>query len=173
MIDVGLIGFGLAGRISTPADSRRPGVAARGRLQHNSDDADKIYPDDSHCVHLERGTPGHRFQPAGRNRLTQPDAFPLRHTVPEGRSRRSGGQAHHPYTSRNLELFRIARKSDRLLTVFQSRRFDADFRSRASGRCSARGIGRIVRFDTITIVTAPVSPQMPGENPRPWQRHGF
>ena len=147
MIDVGLIGFGLAGRyFHAPLIQAVPGLRLAAVLQRSGDEAAKCYPgvriarsveellaiDSIRLVVIASPNQTHlpfavRCLEAGRDVVVDK---PITPTLPEA-----------------LELFRIAKKRDRLLTVFHSRRFDSDFQ--AVRQVVAGGeLRRVLRFDT-------------------------
>ncbi len=147
MIDVGLIGFGLGGRyFHAPLIHAVPGLRLAAVVQRNSDTAAKLYPDARIVRTVEEllaidsirlvviVTPNQTHFPfatqclkAGRDVVVDKPITPTLHET--------------------LELFRIARKCDRLLTVSHTRRFDADFHA-VRDVVSSGELGRIVRFDS-------------------------
>ena len=147
MIDVGLIGFGLAGRyFHAPLIHAVPGLRLAAVLQRSGDESAKRYPGARIVRSIEEllaidsirlvviASPNQTHFPfavqcleAGRDVVVDK---PIAPTLPEA-----------------IELFRIARKCGRLLTVFHSRRFDSDFQ--AVRQVVAGGeLGQILRFDT-------------------------
>jgi len=147
MIDVGLIGFGLAGRyFHAPLIHAVPGLRLAAVLQRSGDEASQLYPGARIVRSIEEllaidsirlvviASPNQTHLPlavqcleAGRDVVVDK---PITPTLPEA-----------------LELFRIAKKCGRLLTVFHSRRFDADFQ--ALRQVVAGGeLGQILRFET-------------------------
>ncbi len=147
MIDVGLIGFGLAGKFFHAQVIRAvPGLRLAAILQRSGDEAGKRYPDvriirsmeelltiDSICL-IVIATPNQTHFPlakqcleAGRDVVVDK---PFTNTTAEA-----------------IELFRIAKRCGRLLTVFHSRRFDADFQGLRAFLLNEE-LGRIVRFET-------------------------
>jgi len=147
MIDVGLIGFGLAGRyFHAPLVQAVPGLRLAAVLQRTGDEAANRYPGVRIVRSIEEllaidsirlmviASPNQTHFPlavqclkAGRDVVVDK---PITPTLPEA-----------------LELFRVAKKHGRLLTVFHSRRFDSDFQ--AVRQVVAGGeLGRILRFET-------------------------
>ena len=147
MIDVGLIGFGLAGKYFHAQVIRAvPGLHLAAILQRTGDEAAKRYPDVCIVRSLEEllaiesirliviASPNKTHFPfakqcleAGRNVVVDK---PFTNTVADA-----------------VELFRIAKRCGRLLTVFHSRRFDADFQGLRVFLPKGE-LGRIVRFET-------------------------
>src|SRR5262245_29122380 len=147
MIEVGLIGFGLAGRaFHAPVIRAVPGMHLAAILQRTGSGAAQRYPDVAIVRGLEEllstkeirlvviATPNdthyglaRRCLEAGRDVIVDK---PFTTTLEEARS-----------------LVQIAKKAGRLLTVYQNRRYDGDFQ--AVRRLVAEGsLGRIVRFET-------------------------
>ncbi len=147
MIDVGLIGFGLAGRyFHAPLIHAVPGLRLAAVLQRNSDTAAKLYPEARIVRTVEEllaidsirlvviATPNQthflfavQCLEAGRDVVVDK---PITPSVDE-----------------TLSLYRIAKKCGRLLTVSHTRRFDADFHA-VREVVAAGELGPIVRFDS-------------------------
>lgn len=147
MIDVGLIGFGLAGKYFHAQVIRAvPGLHLAAILQRTGDEAARRYADVCIVRSLEEllaiesirliviASPNETHFPfakqcleAGRNVVVDK---PFTNTVADA-----------------VELFRIAKRCGRLLTVFHSRRFDADFQGLRVFLPKGE-LGRIVRFET-------------------------
>ena len=147
MIDVGLIGFGLAGRyFHAPLIHAVPGLRLAAVLQRGSDTAAELYPGARIVRSVEEllsidsirlvviATPNQTHLPfavqcleAGRDVVVDKPITPTLHET--------------------LKLFRIARKCGRLLTVSHTRRFDADFQAVRQVVASGE-LGQIVRFDS-------------------------
>ena len=147
MIDVGLIGFGLAGRAFHAQVIRAvPGLRLAAILQRSGNEAAELYPDVRIVRSLEEllsiseirlvviATPNEshfrlaqQCLAAGRDVLVdKPFTTTLREAV---------------------ELVEFAKQKGRLLTVYQNRRYDGDFQ--AIRQLVASGVlGRIVRFET-------------------------
>jgi predicted dehydrogenase len=147
MIDVGLIGFGLAGRaFHAPVIRAVPGLRLSAILQRHGNEAAEKYPDARIVKSLEEllamrqvrviviATPNdthyslaRQCLEAGRDVVVDK---PFTVTLEEAKS-----------------LVRVARDTGRLLTVYQNRRYDGDFQ--AIRQLVAEGtLGRIVQFET-------------------------
>ena len=147
MIDVGLIGFGLAGRsFHAPVIRAVPGLRLAAILQRSGSEAAEKYPD----VRLVRT-------------LNELLAIPEIRLVVIA----SPNETHYPFTKQCLEagrdvvvdkpftitsaeaesLVALAKKMGRLLTVYQNRRFDGDFQA-IRQLVAAGTLGSIVRFET-------------------------
>jgi scyllo-inositol 2-dehydrogenase (NADP+) len=147
MIDVGLIGFGLAGRAFHAQVIRAvPGLRLAAILQRSGNEAAEQYPDVRIVRTLDEllaikeirlvviATPNDSHFPlaqrclaAGRDVLVDK---PFTTTLDEA-----------------IELVEFAKKQGRILTVYQNRRYDGDFR--AIVQLVASGVlGRIVRFES-------------------------
>jgi scyllo-inositol 2-dehydrogenase (NADP+) len=146
-IAVGLIGFGLAGRsFHAPVIRAVPGLRLAAIVQRSGNEAAQLYPD----VRIVRSVD---------ELLSIPD---IRLIVVA-----SPNDTHHPYARQCLaagrdvvvdkpftntfeeavDLVKFAKEKDRLLTVYQNRRFDGDFESLR--QVVAEGaLGRIVRFES-------------------------
>jgi scyllo-inositol 2-dehydrogenase (NADP+) len=147
MINVGLIGFGLAGRaFHAQVISRVPGMRLAAILQRTGDEAAKAYPDAKIVRSLD-------------DLLAQPDvrliviASPNETHAPFARAALASGHdvvVDKPFTTsyaEAVELVNFAEKSGRFLTVYQNRRYDGDFQ--AIRQLVADGtLGRIGRFET-------------------------
>jgi predicted dehydrogenase len=147
MIDVGLIGFGLAGKCFHAAVIRAvPGLRLAAIVQRSGDEAARLYPEARIVRSVEEllaietirlvsiATPNQTHFPfakqcleAGRDVVVDK---PFTTTVAEA-----------------VELFQIARNKKRLLTVYHNRRFDADFQA-VRDLLRAGALGRIVRFES-------------------------
>ncbi len=147
MIDVGLTGFGLAGRaFHAPVIRGVPGLRLAAILQRSGTQAAEQYPDVRIVRSVEEllsiesvrliviATPNDTHYPLARQCLTA------------GRD----VLVDKPFTSTLAEavsLVEFARQCGRLLTAYQNRRFDGDFQ--AIRQLVAGGaLGRIVRFET-------------------------
>lgn len=147
MIDVGLVGFGLGGRaFHAPIIHQVRGLRLAAVLQRSGDSAQQIYPDTRVVRDLDEllaidaislvaiSTPNETHFPftkkcleAGRHVVVDK---PFTTTLEEAR-----------------ELVARAQKRGRVLTVYQDRRFDGDFRTLQ--KIIAEGtLGRIVKFQT-------------------------
>lgn len=147
MIDVGLIGFGLAGRsFHAPVIHAVPGLRLAAIVQRSGNEAAQLYPDarlmrsveellaisdirlvviatpnDTHCDIARQ------CLAAGRDVVVDK---PLAPTLDEA-----------------TELVKFARQGRQLLTVYHNRRFDGDFQALQQLVASGR-LGRIVRFES-------------------------
>ena len=146
MIDVGLVGFGLAGKFfHAQVIHAVPGLHLGAILQRTGDEAAKTYPD----VHIVRSLDellemeSVRFIVIATPNQTHFDF--AKRCLEAGRD----VVVDKPFTSsvaEAVELFRIARKCSRTLTVFHSRRFDADFQGLRAFLANCT-LGRLVRFE--------------------------
>jgi scyllo-inositol 2-dehydrogenase (NADP+) len=147
MIDVGLIGFGLAGKCFHAAVIRAvPGLRLAAIVQRSGDEAARMYPEARIVRSIEElltietirlvsiATPNQTHFPFAKQCLeTGHDVVvdkPFTTSVAEA-----------------VELFHIAKKKQRLLTVYHNRRFDADFQA-VRDLVRAGALGRIVRFES-------------------------
>ena len=147
IINVGLIGFGLAGRsFHAPVIRAVPGLRLTTILQRTGNEAAQLYPDVGIVRNLDEllsipdirlivvATPNethHSFArqclAAGRDVLVDK---PFTNTLEEA-----------------IDLVNFAREKSRLLTVYQNRRFDGDFQS-LQHLIADGALGRIVRFES-------------------------
>jgi predicted dehydrogenase len=147
MIDVGLVGFGLAGRcFHAPVIRAVPGLRLAAILQRSGDSAAGLFPDARVARTLDDllaigsvkliviATPNQSHFPlakrclqAGRHVVVDK---PFTTTVAEAR-----------------ELIALARQVNRILTVYHDRRFDADFQGLRKVIASGE-LGRILRFES-------------------------
>ena len=147
MIDVGLIGFGLAGRAFHAQVIRAtPGLRLAAILQRHGNEAAEKYPD-VRVVRSVQGlldireirlvviaTPNETHAPIARQCLQAG-----RHVVVDKPFATTWKEA--------VRLVELARECGRLITVYQNRRYDGDFQ--AIRQIVADGtLGRIVRFET-------------------------
>lgn len=147
MIDVGLIGFGLAGRAFHAQVIRAtPGLRLAAIMQRHGNEAAEKYPD----VRVVRSV---------EELLTIRDirlvviATPNETHAPIARQCLEAGRdvvVDKPFATTLKEaagLVELARKCERLITVYQNRRYDGDFQ--AIRQIVSNGtLGRIVRFET-------------------------
>jgi scyllo-inositol 2-dehydrogenase (NADP+) len=147
MIDVGLIGFGLAGRAFHAQVIRAtPGLRLAAIVQRRGNEAAEKYPDARVVRSVDElleireirlvviATPNETHAPIARQCLEAGRDVvvdkPFATTLNEA-----------------AELVELARKCGRLITVYQNRRYDGDFQ--AIRQIVADGtLGRIVRFET-------------------------
>jgi predicted dehydrogenase len=147
MIDVGLIGFGLAGRaFHAPVIRAVPGLRLAAILQRSGSEAAEQYPDVRIVRSLEE------LLSIGSIRLIV-IATPNDTHYPFARQCLAAGRdvvVDKPFTAALAEavaLVQFAQQSGRLLTVYQNRRYDGDFQ--AIRQLVASGaLGRIVHFET-------------------------
>ena len=147
MIDVGLIGFGLAGRsFHAPVIRGVPGLRLAAILQRSGGEAAELYPDVRIVRCLEEllsiesirliviATPNDTHYSFAKRCLAA----------------RRDVVVDKPFTTtfaEATELVDFAQKCGRVLTVYQNRRFDGDFQA-IMQLVSAGTLGRIVRFET-------------------------
>jgi len=147
MIDVGLIGFGLAGRAFHAQVIRAtPGLRLAAILQRHGNEASEKYPD----VRVVRSVG--ELLDIREIRLVV-IATPNETHAPLARQCLEAGRdvvVDKPFATtwkEAAELVELARKCGRLITVYQNRRYDGDFQ--ALGQIVADGtLGHIVRFET-------------------------
>jgi scyllo-inositol 2-dehydrogenase (NADP+) len=147
MIDVGLIGFGLAGRsFHAPVIRAVPGLRLAAILQRSGNEAAERYPD----VRIVRTLD--ELLAIKEIRLvviaTPNDAhFPLaKQCLAAGRD----VLVDKPFTTtldEAIPLVQFAKQQNRLLTVYQNRRYDGDFHAILQLVASG-ALGRIVRFES-------------------------
>jgi scyllo-inositol 2-dehydrogenase (NADP+) len=147
MIEVGLIGFGLAGRaFHAPVIRAVPGLHLAAVLQRSGNEASEKYPDVRIVRDLDEllaikdiqliviATPNDTHYPIARQCLEAGRDVvvdkPFTTTLEEASS-----------------LVQTAKSAGRLLTVYQNRRYDGDFQAICQ-LLTAGTLGRIVRFET-------------------------
>ena len=147
MINVGLIGFGLAGRaFHAQVISRVPGMRLAAILQRTGDEAAEAYPDAKIVRSLDELL-------AFQNIRLIVIASPNETHAPFARAALASGHdvvVDKPFTTSYAEavdLVNFAEKSGRFLTVYQNRRYDGDFQA-IRELVAAGTLGRIVRFET-------------------------
>jgi len=147
MIEVGLVGFGLAGRaFHAPVIRAVPGLHLAAILQRNGAEAAEKYPD----VRIVRSMDELLAIPEIRLVVI---ATPNETHFPFAMQCLEAGRdvvVDKPFTTTLKEavsLVEYAKKAKRLLTVYQNRRYDGDFQAIREIVTSA-GLGRIVRFET-------------------------
>jgi len=146
MIDVGLIGFGLAGRAFHAQVIRRvPGLRLAAILQRRGNEAAQAYPDVRIVRTLDEllAIPGIRLIVIA----TPNDShFSLaQQSLAAGRD----VLVDKPFTTTLAEaqaLVQLAKENNRLLTVYQNRRFDGDFQTVLHVVQSGQ-LGRVVSFE--------------------------
>jgi predicted dehydrogenase len=147
MIEVGLVGFGLAGRAFHALVIRAvPGLHLAAILQRTGTEAAEEYPD----VRIVRSLD--ELLSISEIRLVV-IATPNETHYPFARQCLEAGRdvvVDKPFTTTledAVSLVQLAKSANRLLTVYQNRRYDGDFQ--AIRKLVADGaLGRIVRFET-------------------------
>jgi scyllo-inositol 2-dehydrogenase (NADP+) len=147
MIDVGLIGFGLAGRAFHAQVIRAvPGLRLAAILQRTGNQAQKQYPD----VQIVR-TMGELFSMSSIRLVVI--ATPNDTHFEFARQCLEAGRhvlVDKPFTTTLQEavlLAALAKEKGRIITVYQNRRYDGDFQT-VRELCASGMLGRIVRFET-------------------------
>ena len=147
MIDVGVVGFGLGGRaFHAPIIHAVPGLRLTAIVERSGSSAREIYPDAKIVRDIDELL---AIRSISLIAIAAPNEthFPLakrcleagRHVVVD-----------KPFTStlaEARELVELARKHDRVLTVYQDRRFDGDFRT-VQELLAKGSLGKIVRFES-------------------------
>jgi len=147
MIDVGVVGFGLGGRaFHAPIIHAVPGLRLAAIVERSGSSAREIYPEAKIVRDIEEllaiksisliaiATPNETHFPFAKRCLEAG-----RHVVVD-----------KPFTStlaEARELVELARKHDRVITVYQDRRFDGDFRT-VQELLAKGSLGKIVRFES-------------------------
>jgi scyllo-inositol 2-dehydrogenase (NADP+) len=146
MIEVGLIGFGLAGRhFHAPVIRAVPGLRLAAILQRNGDSAALAYPDAKIVRNLDD------LLALDSVRLIVVAAPNQSHFPIAKRCLEAGRDVvvDKPFTTTGaeaVELLQLARKLGRTLSVYHDRRFDGDFQSLRKVLADGE-LGRIVRFE--------------------------
>jgi len=147
MIEVGLVGFGLAGRaFHAPVIRAVPGLHLVAIVQRSGNEAAEKYPD----VRIVRSFDELLSMPEIRLVVI---ATPNETHYPFARQCLEAGRdviVDKPFTTTLEEarlLARLAEKTGRFLTVYQNRRYDGDFQA-IRQLVEAGTLGRIVRFET-------------------------
>src|ERR1700730_10482574 len=147
MINVGLIGFGLAGRsFHAPVISAVPGLKLAAIFQRSGSEAAAAYPDARIARSLDELL-------AIRDIRLIVIATPNETHAPFARQCLAAGRdvvVDKPFATSYEEaasLAQLAQKSGHLLTVYQNRRYDGDFQA-IRQLVAAGTLGRIVRFET-------------------------
>ena len=147
MINVGLIGFGLAGRsFHAPVITAVSGLKLAAILQRSGSEAAAAYPDARIVRSLDELL-------AIRDIRLIVIATPNETHAPFARQCLAAGRdvvVDKPFATSYEEaasLAQLAQKSGRLLTVYQNRRYDGDFQA-IRELVAAGTLGRIVRFET-------------------------
>jgi len=147
MIEVGLIGFGLAGRAFHASVIRAtPGLRLAAILQRHGNEAAEKYPDVRVVRSVDKLLDIRDIRLVVIATPNETHASIARQCLEAGRD----DVVDKPFTTtlqEAAELVELARKCGRLITVYQNRRFDGDFQ--AIRQIVADGtLGRIVRFET-------------------------
>ena len=147
MIEVGLVGFGLAGRaFHAPVIRAVPGLHLAAIVQRSGSEAAENYPDVRIVRNLDE------LLSIAEIRLVV-IATPNETHYPFARRCLEAGRdvvVDKPFTATLEEaklLVQLAKKTKRLVTVYQNRRYDGDFQA-IRQLLEAGTLGRIVRFET-------------------------
>ncbi len=147
MIEVGLVGFGLAGRaFHAPVIRAVPGLHLAAIVQRSGSEAAEKYPD----VRIVRSLDELLSLPGIRLIVI---ATPNETHYPFAQECLGAGRdvvVDKPFTTSLEEavaLVQLAKETGRLLTVYQNRRYDGDFQA-IRQLVEAGTLGRIVRFET-------------------------
>src|SRR6266851_8984339 len=147
MIEVGLVGFGLAGRaFHAPVIRAVPGLHLAAIVQRNGTEAAEKYPD----VRIARSL-DELFSMAEIHLVVI--ATPNETHYSFARQCLEAGRdvvVDKPFTTtleEAVSLVQFAKDANRLLTVYQNRRYDGDFQA-VRQLVEAGTLGRIVRFET-------------------------
>jgi predicted dehydrogenase len=147
MINVGLVGFGFAGRVfHAPIISAVTGLKLRAIVQRKGDDASRVYPSAAQVRSVEE-------------LLAIPEIQLVAVATPNNSHYALAKQCliagkdvvvDKPFTTTYAEakeLVDLAGERRRLLMVYQNRRFDGDFRT-LSNLLAENRLGRIVLFES-------------------------
>jgi predicted dehydrogenase len=147
MIEVGLVGFGLAGRaFHAPVIRAVPGLRLAAIVERSGNQAAALYPEARVVRSLEELL-------AMREIRLMVIATPNETHYPFARECLAAGRdvvVDKPFTTtlaEAAELVKFAEKCGRLLTVYQNRRYDGDFQAVRELMASG-ALGRIARFET-------------------------
>ena len=147
MIEVGLIGFGLAGRaFHTPVIRAVPGLHLAAILQRSGAEAAELYPD----VRIVRSMNELLAIPQIRLIVIATPNETHYHLARQCLEAGRDVVVDKPFTTsleEAVSLVQIAKGAKRLLTVYQNRRYDGDFQA-IRQLVAAGTLGRIVRFET-------------------------
>ena len=147
MIDVGLIGFGLAGRaFHAPVIRAVPGLRLAAILQRSGNEAAEQYPDVRVVRRLEELLAMPEIRLVVIATPNESHARFARECLGAGRD----VVVDKPFATTVEEaegLVQLAKRCGRMITVYQNRRYDGDFQ--AIRQIVLEGVlGRIVRFET-------------------------
>lgn len=147
MIDVGLIGFGLAGHaFHAPVIRAVPGLRLAAILQRSGNEAAQLYPDVRIVRSLEELLSMQDLRLVVIATPNETHYSLARQCLEAGRD----VVVDKPFTptlKEAVELVRFAQERGRLLTVYQNRRYDGDFQA-VQQIVSGGSLGRIVRFES-------------------------
>lgn len=146
MIDVGLVGFGFAGRVfHAPVISAVPGLRLRAIVQRTGDDAGALYPNAQVVRSIDELLEIHAIRLVV---IATPNTshFPMaQQCLLAGRD----VVVDKPFTTTYadaVELVAMAKQKSRLLTVYQNLRFNGDFRTIRT-LVEANKLGRIALYE--------------------------
>jgi predicted dehydrogenase len=146
-INVGLIGFGFAGRVfHAPIISAVAGLNLSAIVQRHGDDAARLYPKATHVSSVEELL---AFPEIKLVVIATPNTshYSLaKQCLSAGKDVVVDKPFSTTYTEAK-ELVELARQCRRLLTVYQNRRFDGDFRT-ISSLLAEKRLGRVVLFES-------------------------
>lgn len=147
MINVGVVGFGFAARVfHAPMITAVSGLNLRAIVQRNGDEAARLYPQAALVRSVEQllGIPEIELIVVATPNTSHYSL--AKHCLLADKN----VLVDKPFTTTLLEaeeLVTLARRRNRLLTVYQNRRFDGDFRT-VSDLVSTNRFGRIVLFES-------------------------
>lgn len=146
MIDVGLIGFGLGGRcFHAPVIRAVEGLRLAAILQRAGDSAAQLYPDARIVRNVDDLL---AVDPLGLIAISTPNHthFPLAKRCLEAGKHVVVDKPFTTSVAEAIELLRLAKKLERVLSVYHNRRFDADFQGLRK-TVAAGDLGRVIRFE--------------------------
>ena len=147
MIEVGLVGFGLAGRaFHAPVIRAVPGLHLAAILQRSGDAAAEKYPDVRIVRNLDELLSMHEIRLVVIATPNETHYAIARRCLEASRD----VLVDKPFTTtleEAVSLVQVAKDANRLLTVYQNRRYDGDFQA-IRQLVEAGTLGRIVRFET-------------------------
>lgn len=147
MIEVGLIGFGLGGRcFQAPVIRAVPGLRLSAILQRTGDSAAQAFPDTRIVRSIDEllAIDSIRLIVIASPNQTH---FPFAKRCLEARREVVVDKPFTTTVAEAVELFKIAKKLGRVLTVYHNRRFDADFQALRQ-TVAAGDLGRIIRVES-------------------------